>query len=142
MRNEDELPKEVVTTAANHNRGAEPDPRGPRPLRSGSLAAILRGLAEQLCLERKDVIEDSIDSPALEAVVGDHPRPFEMAPQRSPQGSVHPRPSAHLRLFEQLKAAVERELPQPVLSNAHVPSTSTLAVSVTRTLTRSRRGSG
>jgi hypothetical protein len=47
----------------------------------------------------------------------------------------------HLRLLQKLKAPVESELPQPVLANPHVPSTSTLPPSVTRTLTRSRRGS-
>ena len=76
------------------------------------------------------------------AVVGDHGSSFELDAQRRPQRSVDPRPSAHLRLLQQLEAAVERELPQPVVTNAHVPSTSTLPEAVTRTLTRSRCGSG
>jgi hypothetical protein len=48
---------------------------------------------------------------------------------------------AHLRLLQKLEAAVEGKLPQPVLANAHVPSTSTRPAAVTRTLTVSREGS-
>ena len=44
---------------------------------AGSLAPILRSLAEQLGLKGEDVVEDSIDAPPLEAVVGDHACSFE-----------------------------------------------------------------
>ena len=102
---------------------------------ASTLAAVLGSLAEQLRLQGEDVIEDAIDSPAFEAMVGDHTRPLELGPQQTTQGPVDPRLSAYLRLFEQLKAAVECQLPLPVLANAHVPNTSTLPVEVTRTLT-------
>jgi hypothetical protein len=52
--------------------------RGLRPLRSGALAAVLWALPEQLRLQSKDVIQNAIDAPALETVVGDHARPLEM----------------------------------------------------------------
>ena len=107
---------------------------------AGALAAILWRLAEKLRLEREDIVEDAIDAPPLEAVVGDHPCPLEVAAQRGSKWSVHPRSTAYLRLLEQLKAAVKRKLAQPVLANAHVPSTSTLPAGVTLTLTRSRAG--
>ena len=106
-----------------------------------SLPPILRGLPEQLGLEGKDVVEHPVDAPPLEAVIGDHPRALQLGPQRSPKRSIDPRAPAHLRLLQQLKAAVERELSHAVLANAHVPSTSTLPALVIRTLTRSRDGS-
>ena len=111
-------------------------------LRSCALAAVLGGLAEQLRLQGEDVVENAIDAPALEAVVGNHPSSLEMVAQRSPQRSVDTRSPSHLRLFEQLEAAVKRELAKPVIPNCHVPSTSTLPVSVTLTLTRSSDGNG
>jgi hypothetical protein len=46
----------------------------------------------------------------------------------------------HLGLFEQLKAAVKRELAQPMPANAHVPSTSTLPAAVILTFTTARAG--
>ncbi len=110
-------------------------------LRPGALPAILRRLAEELGLEGEDVVEDPIDAPALEAVLGDHPRVLELCAQQGSKRAVDPRSSTHLGLLEQLQTAVECELPEPVLANAHVPSTSTLPASVTRTLTRSRCGS-
>jgi hypothetical protein len=125
----------MITVEENRTRDAV--------VSSGScaLAAIFRSLAEQLRLQGEDVVEDAIDSPAFEAVVGDHAGPFELAPQQSPQCSINPRASANLRILEELKAAIERELPQLVHTSTHVPSTSTLPVSVTRTLTKSRCGS-
>src|SRR5260370_7441791 len=82
-----------------------------------ALAAILRGLSEQLCLEREDVVQDPIDTPALEAVVGDDARTFEGSPQGSPQWPVDTRAPSNLGLLEQLEAAVERKLPNPGLPN-------------------------
>ena len=107
------------------------------PPLAGPLAPILRGLAEQSCLKGEDVVEDSIDAPPLEAVVGDHAGTLEEAPKRRGQWAIDPGSSVDLRFLEELKAAIERELPQPVAPNAHVPSTSTLPTSVTRTLTTS-----
>ena len=51
--------------------------------RSAVLAvpAVLRGLTEQLGLQREDVIQDAIDAPAFEAVIGDHTGTLEMAAQ-------------------------------------------------------------
>jgi hypothetical protein len=45
-----------------------------------ALSAILRGLSKQLCLEREDVVQDPIDTPTLEAMVGDDARTFEVPP--------------------------------------------------------------
>jgi len=50
-------------------------------LRSGALAAVLAALAEQLRLQREDVIQYAIDAPPLQAVVGDHAGPLEMVAQ-------------------------------------------------------------
>jgi hypothetical protein len=88
MRNEGEVPKEFVTTAANHNRGRKSDPEGSSDGLADSLATVFRGLAEEPGLERENVIEHAIDTPALEAVVGDHTGPLELAPQRNPKRSV------------------------------------------------------
>ena len=52
------------------------------PSAVGAVPAVLRRLAEQLGLQREDVIEDAIDSPALEAVLGDHTGSLEMPAQR------------------------------------------------------------
>lgn len=139
-RNEGESLNEVVTTAANDNRGRKPDPRGSYRVSACALATILWRLAQQLRLEGEDVVENTIDAPAFKAVVGDHPGPLEVTAQRSPKRSVDPRSPAHLRLLEQLKAAVQRELAQPVPADAHVPSTSTLPAAVTLALTTSRAG--
>jgi hypothetical protein len=98
-------------------------------------------LAQELGLKGEDVIEHSIDAPALEPVVGDHPGALQLSSKQGPQGSVDSRPPLHLRLLEHLKAPVERQLPQPVPADVHVPSTSTLPASVTLTFTRSSDGS-
>ena len=45
------------------------------------MPAVLRRLTEQLGLERKNVIEDAIDAPSLEAVFGDHTGTLEVAAQ-------------------------------------------------------------
>jgi hypothetical protein len=47
----------------------------------GAVPAVLRRLTEQLSLQGEDVIEDAIDAPALEAVLGDHAGTLEMAAQ-------------------------------------------------------------
>jgi hypothetical protein len=105
------------------------------------LAVVFRRLAQELGLEGEYVIEHAIDPPALEPVVGDHAGALELPPQQSPQGSVDTRPPLGLRLLEHLKTPVERQLPQPVPADLHVPSTSTLPASVTLTFTRSSDGS-
>src|SRR5487761_1242491 len=141
MRNEGELPKLVVTTAANHNGVRESNRTAVSAgLGSSTLAAILGALAEQLCLLRKDVIQDAIDAPALEPMVRDHTGPLEMIAQRAAQGAVDARPPSHLGLLQQLQTSIEGELAQPVVGGPHVPSTSTLPASVTRTLTKSSDG--
>src|SRR5487761_876382 len=104
MRNEGELPKLVVTTAANHNGVRESNRTAVSAgLGSSTLAAILGALAEQLCLQRKDVIQDAIDAPALEPMVRDHTGPLEMIAQRAAQGAVDARPPSHLGLLQQLQ---------------------------------------
>ena len=108
---------------------------------SCALAAVLWALSKQLCLQGEDVIQHPIDPPSLEPVVGDDPGALEMVPQRCPQRAINPRPPTYLGLFEQLEAAIQRQLAEPMLPDRHVPSTSTLPASVTLTLTRSSDGS-
>jgi hypothetical protein len=67
-----------------------------------ALAAILRSLAEQLRLQREDVVEHPIDSPAFEPVVRDHARALEVTAQRGSKRPVDARLSSHLGLLEQL----------------------------------------
>jgi len=108
------------------------------PVRShpGVVPAVLRFLAEQLRLEAEDVIEDTVDSAAFEAMVGDHAGVLEVAPERGAQRTVDATLAPYLRLLEQLEAAVEGELLGPVGRHVHaVPSTSTLPRWVTRTCT-------
>jgi hypothetical protein len=45
-----------------------------------ALSAILRGLSEQLRLQREDVVQDPIDAPTLEAMVGDDAGPVKVPP--------------------------------------------------------------
>ncbi len=85
-----------------------------------ALAAILRSLPEQLCLQRKDVVEHTIDTPAFEAMVCDHSRAFEVATEQGAERPIYARAASHLGVLQQLKAAVERKLPQPVLTNRHL----------------------
>ncbi len=73
-----------------------------------ALSAILRGLSKQLCLKREDVVQDPIDTPTLEAMVGDDAGLFEVSPQGRPQWPVDTRATSNLRLLEKLEAAVER----------------------------------
>lgn len=93
-------------------------------------------------MQSEDVIEDSIDAAAFEAVVGDHSRALEMPTQSGAQRPIHARAPANLRLFEELETAVQRELAKPVLAHAHVPKSSTRPDAVTRDLTTSSAGSG
>jgi len=85
-----------------------------------ALSAILRGLSKQLCLEREDVVQNPIDAPALEAMVGDDAGPFEVSPQRRPQWPVDARTTCNLGFLQKLEAAVQRKLAKPVLSNRHL----------------------
>jgi len=106
------------------------------------MPTVLRVLPEQLRLQSEDVIEHPIDAPALEPVVGYHPRPLEMTPQRRTEGSVDASLPADLRLLQQLEAPVERYLPGPVGPDVHsVPSTSMRPSAVTRTCTGLSGGS-
>lgn len=104
--------------------------------------AVLRVLAEQLSLQREDVVEHAIDPATLQTMVGDDAGQVEVASQPEPKRTVDPRLAAHLGLFEELKAAVQRQLPRPVRPNVHsVPRTSTRPASVTRAWTLLRAGS-
>jgi len=69
-------------------------------LRPVVVPAVLRFLPEQLCLQRKDVVEHAIDPPSLEPVLGDHAGPLEVAPQQQPERTVDARLTADLRLLE------------------------------------------
>ena len=103
---------------------------------------VLRLLAQQLRLQREDVVEHAVDPAPFEPVLGEDARPFEMAPERGPQRPVDPYLASDLSLLQQLKAPVEGELPRPVRSDAHsVPSTSTRPAAVTRTRTVLSAGS-
>ena len=84
-----------------------------------ALAAILRSLAKQLRLQREDVVENPIDSPAFQPMVRDHPRALEVTPQRGPESAVDARLPPHLGFLQKLQAAVEGELTKPVLPNGH-----------------------
>src|SRR5450759_595064 len=99
-RNDADSLKEVVTTAANDTCGGtgdslaerrrsvdparvsrKPDRKAGGPSGAVALPAVLGRLTEQLRLQREDVIEDAIDAPALEAMIGDHPGVFQVAAQ-------------------------------------------------------------
>src|SRR5450631_3335881 len=54
---------------------------GSLSLVSVALPAVLGRLTEQLRLQREDVIEDAIDAPTREAMIGDHPGVFQVAAQ-------------------------------------------------------------
>jgi hypothetical protein len=68
-------------------------------LRSVVVPALLGILAQQLGLQGEDVVQDAIDSPALEPVVRDHTCVLEVSAQRVAEPSVDPRLSAHLGVF-------------------------------------------
>src|SRR5215831_349445 len=90
--------------------------RATPPLRSGALPPLLRLLAEQLRLQREDVIQHAVDAAPLEPVLRDDPRMLERAPQRRTQRSVDADLALHLSLLEDLQAAIQRELAQTVVS--------------------------
>lgn len=106
------------------------------------VTAVLRLLPEQLGLEGKDVVEHPVDTPALEAVIGDDTGALEVAAKRGPERAVDPRLAADLGVLEQLQAPIERELPRFMRRMVHsVPSTSMRPASVTRTWTGLSGGS-
>jgi len=85
-----------------------------------ALAGVLGRLTQQLSLQRKDVIQDAIDAPSFQAMVGDHAGPLEVPAKLDPERPVDTRLSSDLRLFQQLKAPIECELPGPVTPNRHL----------------------
>jgi hypothetical protein len=89
---------------------------------SGAVAqpAVLGSLAEQLCLQREDVVEDAIDAPAFETMLREHASSLEVAPQGRPQRPVDASLASHLRLLEQLQAPIKRKLPHPVFPDPHL----------------------
>jgi len=98
-------------------------------------------MPQQLRLQGEDVVEDAIEAPAFQAVLGDNAGVLELASQRDAQRPVDAGLAAHLGFLQQLQAAVQRKLPELVLSHAHVPMTSTLPAAVTRTFTWFNAGS-
>jgi hypothetical protein len=64
-------------------------------------------LTQQLRLQRKDVIEDAVDAPSFQAMVGDHTGPLEVPAKPDPKRPVDARLSSDLRLLQQLKAPIE-----------------------------------
>src|SRR5450759_409599 len=87
---------------------------------SVALPAVFGRLAEQLRLQREDVVKHAIDAPALEAMVGDHTGALQVLAQRRSERTVDACLPPHLRLFEKLQAAVERKLPGPMALELHV----------------------
>jgi hypothetical protein len=73
-----------------------------------------------LGLQSKYVVEDAIDAPSLEAMVGDHTRPLEVPAKLDPKRPVDARLSSDLRLLQQLKAPIECELPGSMTPNRHL----------------------
>jgi len=71
-------------------------------------------------LQREDVVEDAIDPPAFETMVGDDARAFEVPPEQGAQGAVNARATSDLGFLEKLQAAVEGKLAQPVLAYRHL----------------------
>src|SRR5438552_2643535 len=105
------------------------------------VSRVFGRLAEQLRLEREDVIEHAVDAAALQAMIRDHARAFEMASEQCAERAIDAGLTADLGLFQQLKAAVERELLRLVGAQIHsVPSTSTRPAVVTRVCTLLRAG--
>src|SRR5258706_12543096 len=89
-------------------------------LRPVTLAAVFWSLAEELRLQREDVVEHAIDAPPFEAVVGDHSGALEVFAQRRSKRPVDARLAPDLGFLEQLQAAIERELAGPVALDLHV----------------------
>src|SRR5207247_5787162 len=77
----------------------------------------------------------------LQAMIRDHARALEMASEQCAERAIDAGLTADLGLFQQLKAAVERELLRLVGAQIHsVPSTSTRPAVVTRVCTLLRAG--
>jgi len=70
-------------------------------------------------LQREDVVQDPIDPPAFETMVGDDAGAFEVAPEQCAQGPVNARATSNLGFLQKLQAAVERKLAEAVLANRH-----------------------
>jgi len=64
-----------------------------------------------LGLQSKYVIQDAVDAPPFEAMVGDHAGPLQVPAKPCSERPIDPRLSPDLRLFEHLQAPIERELP-------------------------------
>jgi len=75
------------------------------------VAAFLRHLAKKVGLQGEHVVEHSVDAPALQAVLRQHTRPFQLPAQRDAERAVDPRPPVELGVLEQLEAPVEGYLP-------------------------------
>ena len=106
------------------------------------VSRVLWFLAEQLGLQREDVVEHTVDTQPFEPVVGDDARMLELQPQRRSELAVDAQLAPHLSFLEELEAPVEGELLRAVRPDVHsVPSTSTLPASVTRTCTVLSAGS-
>jgi hypothetical protein len=67
-----------------------------------SLAAVFGCLSEQLGLQGEDVVQDAIDPPSFEAMVGDHTGVLEVAAQGHSERPIDARLPPHLRILEQL----------------------------------------
>jgi hypothetical protein len=59
----------------------KPDWKAGDPSGAVALPAVLGRLTEQSRLQREDVVEDAIDPPSLQAMIGDHPGVLEVAAQ-------------------------------------------------------------
>jgi hypothetical protein len=102
------------------NMVAEPTATAARAaLGRGPLTALLRRLAQQLRLHGEDVVEHAVDPAPLEAVLNQDARALERFPQHGSKWPVDALLASHLGLLEDLEAAIERQLPQPVLAHPH-----------------------
>src|SRR5579859_2277828 len=90
-------------------------------------------------LEAEDVVEDSVEAPALQALPGDQAGGSESDGEIAGQRSIDPELAPEKRVLDQLEAAIEND--QLVACPAHVPTTSTRP-STTRTCTAGSVGIG
>src|SRR5260370_10893023 len=111
-------------------------------LETVALAAVLRSLPQELRLQGEYVVQDSIDAPALEAVIRDHAGAVEVTSEGDSERSIDTGAPADLRLLQELKAPIERLLAKPVFLHRHVPSTSTRPSGLTRAWPSLIEGSG
>src|SRR5260370_30233685 len=114
-------------------------------LETVALAAVPRSWPQELRLQGEYVVQDSIDAPALEAVIRDHASAVEVTPEGDSERSIDTGAPADLRLLQELKAPIERLLAKPVFLHRHVPSTSPRPSGLTpawTSLTESRRNAG